>query len=41
MTQLDQDQPTVRATVRGTSGTFTVDGVDHPVTGADDGKCAA
>jgi cellulose biosynthesis protein BcsQ len=36
VTQLDQDQPTVRATVRGTSGTFTVDGVDHPVTGADD-----
>lgn len=36
MTQLDQDQPTIRATVRGTTGTFTVDGVDHPVTGADD-----
>jgi MinD-like ATPase involved in chromosome partitioning or flagellar assembly len=34
--QLDQDQPTIRATVRGTTGTFTVDGVDHPVTGADD-----
>jgi len=36
MTQLDQDQPTIRATVRGTTGTFTVDGVEHPVTGSDD-----
>lgn len=36
MAQLDQDQPTVRAAVHGTIGTFTVDGVDHPVSGAND-----